>query len=844
MRPFLLLLILLIGCFAFGQIEDSFEDNNFLNPTWLGDTLKFDVRSGKLVSSSTIENDTFYIATRQTLADEHEWRLWLDLDFNTSSANYVDFFLVSDTQDLQVCRNGLYLKIGNTKDELGLYGIENGNHLLLADGPDKQTENATINLKITKDSAINIYADYTGNSNFQLIFSLKDTFKHTGDWCGILVQQSTSSFFGKHLFDDFYSGPVQIDSILPSILSYQWKDNKTLELICNEPIELTAQTRIELLPTYSIPTESKTDAETIELTWQQGIVNGEYTLSIQNVFDLSNNSLDTSFSISFYQAPKPKPGDLLISEIMADPSPSAGLPEVEYIEIWNITNTLIDLDSLTITDGSSSGEIENEEIAPHEHLLICKSGDATSLRNYGRVIELSQFPALNNAGDDLQLLLNGNIIDHVNYTDDWYGDESKEDGGYALELIDTGNTCKPKSNWRVSNALKGGSPGEQSSLFGLVFDSLAPQLLDFTAEKDKLVLALNEEAEELRLSLNANFTVAETAQHPSTISQKNVGNWELIFTDTFQFNTIYHLDISSLTDCLGNDNLDLKIPFVRLLQPQQGEIVINELLFNPRANAYDFIELRNNSSNILDISALQLARINDNQLEDIESLASNELALFPGEYIALTEDTSSLRKEYTCGDFLLQTAIPPMNNDAGTIVLLDKDGFTLDSLTYSEEQHFELLNNVDGVSLERISFSAPTYQTTNWTSASSSVGFATPALPNSQALDNQTTEIDIAIGNTTFSPDGDGYQDVLQIQYRVDEPGFIANVYIYALNGSLVFQPINNETLATKGVLFWDGILNTGEKIRIGNYIALVELYNLDGKQTKKKLAFSVVGQF
>jgi hypothetical protein len=670
-RALILLLISFFGFSAFSQVIDSFEDVNFTNPNWFGDTTKFGFSNGKLISSSTTVGDVFYISTPQNLANKHEWRLWLDLNFNTSSANYVDLFLASDSQNLKNCQNGLYLRIGNTKDELALYAIDNGTHLLLADGPDKQTERATINLKIEQDTASKIYADFSGGTNFSPVFSHQSNIKGDAKWCGILIQQSTNSFFGKHSFDDFYSGPIQIDTIAPVLLSHRWKDNQTLELTCSEPILVSNQTKFELLPTYGTPIESNANAEDIELIWQQPIANGNYNLTITNLLDLEGNQLDTSFGVTFFQAPKPSKGDILISEIMADPTPSAGLPEVEYIEIWNVRNTPFDLSNLVVTDGSSSAEIINEEIGANQHVIVCKTGDGSALNTYGKVIELSEFPTLNNSGDQLQLLLNGNILDEVSYTNTWYDDPTKEAGGYALELIDTGNTCPTHYNWKASKSAIGGTPGMSSNVFGTVLDSLAPKVVALSTSKNKLILTVSEDAEELTNSVFPNFLVAETTQQPVAIAKNASNQWELDFTDTFEFNTIYYLDILHFTDCRGNDNPDLKIPFVRLLQPKQGEVLINEVLFNPRADAYDFIELRNSSNNILDIGAIQLARYNDGELQNTSRISDTELALFPGEYIALTEDSASLRKEYNTGDFVVQTAIPPMNNDAGTLVAVE-----------------------------------------------------------------------------------------------------------------------------------------------------------------------------
>jgi hypothetical protein len=67
---------------------------------------------------------------------------------------------------------------------------------------------------------------------------------------------------------------------------------------------------------------------------------------------------------------------------------------------------------------------------------------------------------------------------------------------------------------------------------------------------------------------------------------------------------------------------------------------------------------------------------------------------------------------------------------------------------------------------------------------------------------------------------------------------------VYDLGGRLTHHAINNETLSTSGTIAWDGVLGNGTKIAVGNYILLVETFNLNGKTERKKFAFSVLGQF
>ncbi|MCK6650003.1 MAG: lamin tail domain-containing protein, partial [Bacteroidia bacterium] len=151
------------------------------------------------------------------------------------------------------------------------------------------------------------------------------------------------------------------------------------------------------------------------------------------------------------------------------------------------------------------------------------------------------------------------------------------------------------------------------------------------------------------------------------------------------------------------------------------------------------------------------------------------------------------------------------------------------------DMHFALLNSTKGVSLERIDFNRETNDRTNWHSASKDVGDATPAYKNSQYTDAGETESAIEITPEIFSPDEDGYNDVVNINYHFDQPGFVANVSIYDSKGRLNRYLIRNELLGTKGTFSWDGITEEKEKARIGIYIVFFEVFHSDGTVKKYK---------
>jgi gliding motility-associated-like protein len=144
--------------------------------------------------------------------------------------------------------------------------------------------------------------------------------------------------------------------------------------------------------------------------------------------------------------------------------------------------------------------------------------------------------------------------------------------------------------------------------------------------------------------------------------------------------------------------------------------------------------------------------------------------------------------------------------------------------------HYPLLNYVDGVSLERINFESSTNDRNNWHSAAESVGFGTPGVRNSQFTESSPdAEDQIAVEPEIFSPDNDGYNDIVSIKYIFEQPGYNMTVDIYDAHGRLVRKLVNNEYLGTSGAVNWDGIQDDNTKAPVGIYVFYIQIFDLNG---------------
>lgn len=578
--------LLCISQNAFAQLTDDFSDGDFTNnPAWSGDAGSWQVVSGQLNSTNATAGSTFYLSTPSASALNSQWEIYMELKFSTSSLNYIDISLTSDSANVNdPLNNGYFVRVGGTSDEISLYKKTAGVNLEIIDGTDGRSQPSSsdnkIHIKVVRNASgqFSLSDDNTGSGlNFYLEGTVADNDFTASSYFGISVTQSTSSFFGKHYFDDVYAGPIILDTILPTI---------------------------------------------------------------SQLLVISSTQLDVKFS---------EPVEQLSSETEANYSVNNGI-------------------------GSPSSAVRDVSDASLVHL--------TFATNFG-------------------------------------------DG--------------------VLNTLN--------------IDNIAD-------------LAGNQIA--------ANSTAMFTYFAPVVASP--------------------------------------------------NDIVINEILFAPYSGHDEFVELYNRSNKTINLKDLKIA---DVDTSDAEVIAPNGFLLLPGKYVVITEDSNDVCSQYSCleaGAFIQNSSLPSFNNDEDDITIIGDSGIVIDKFHYSEDFHFALLQDPAGISLERLSAERTTQDSTNWHSAAQSAGFATPGYKNSQAIEGSGSSDEITITPEIFSPDNDGSNDVVSIEYNFSSPGYVANVSVYDVKGRKSRSLVKNELLGLKGAFSWDGINDRNEKAATGIYLIFVEVFNAEGK--------------
>lgn len=540
---------------------------------------------------------------------------------------------------------------------------------------------------------------------------------------------------------------------------------------------------------------------------------------------------------------------VVINEIMADPTPVRGLPDAEWVELFNIGDVPVSLKDWKLMAGTASKSLPDSLLPPGGYIIVCSVKAEAELRSFGKTVALATFPALRNSGTRLMLTTaSGAALDSVTYSDSWYGSSAKKEGGWSLERIDPRRACGQPANWLASADPSGGTPGKQNALFSPNPDHECPFILNVTVPTNHdAEITFSEPMDTLSLRDNRNYTIPENPGIPAEVLLRGENIVHLRWALPLQVNRSYRLTFSNLCDPCGNKLRDTgtDVAFT-ILRP--GDVVINEVLFDPWPGGSDFVEFYNRTVLPVNLYQLRLAtRGSDGNLKSLTDCTGLKGNIVPGGYLAVTSDTAGIIPFYRilCHSCVRQlTGFPPFGNDQGSVVLLNDSLVVLDEMNYSAEMQHPLLSDPEGVSLERVNPGLPAGNADNWQSASSDAGFATPGYCNSQYLVQPRKQTEIRFGHNSFSPDNNGHNDELTIAYKTPASGWVANCLVFDAAGRMIFRFLNNVTLSTSGLLQWDGKDETGKRLPPGPYVMFFELFNTAGhvEHYRKAVVLTVNG--
>ncbi len=521
--------ILLLQGYASAQFTENFSDGDFtVNPAWTGDEASYKINTTFQLQLNATGDGIASLSTPNSMSTDMEWSFYAKLSFAPSDNNLARIYLTSDQADLKGALNGYYIKLGEggSNDAIELVKQSGNIHTVICRGTDGLiAASFVVRIKVTRASGglWKVFADPAAGINYQAQGSGTENTITSGSFLGV-YSKFTSSNSTKFYYDDFYAGPVIVDNIPPQVLSVSLNNTNNLAVLFNEPVETATATNIGnyIVSPGSINPESAikdiANPNLLQLTFAQPFGNDiDYTLGISNVKDLAGNSMvPVQFPFILHEV---QTYDVLINEIMADPTPVVKLPDAEYVELYNRSAYPVDLKNWVLVLGGSVKTLPQYTLPAGGYVLLSDDGTKPLLVQYGAVIDFTSF-AVTNAGGTITLKdPGGNVIHSVTYSDKWYQSSFKKDGGWSLELIDPLNPCGEAANWIACNNDDGGTPGKVNSVNAPNPDNSPPAISRVGVTDDMHISVwFTESCDSADMKNTANYTIDNGLGNPVSVS--------------------------------------------------------------------------------------------------------------------------------------------------------------------------------------------------------------------------------------------------------------------------------------------------------------------------------------
>ncbi|RPI75276.1 MAG: hypothetical protein EHM47_03055, partial [Ignavibacteriales bacterium] len=562
----------------------------------------------------------------------------------------------------------------------------------------------------------------------------------------------------------------------------------------------------------------------------------------KSFYALANFISDEDTSNNYYYSGI-KPGypfsTVVVNEIMFTP----GGGEPEWIEIYNKSADSINLSGWSVTDiltTPSSGRINKEIIINSGSYLVLTKDSA--IINYHRLIPseivVNNLPSFNNDNDGVVLKDDrGAVLDSVFYSGKWGGT-----GGYSLERKDINAGSNLSVNWGSSEDIEQSTPGR--------INSVTPKDYDLSVAE---------------IAFEPRFPVAGDNVFISTKIKNNgflpAGNFSVEFYfDSDSNNTadkfiekieglnLQPADSLNIKTSIAIQNLQKKIlAAVRIIfihdedtlnnyaeeSVQPGflplSVLINEIMYDPEHSEPEWFEIINEGSDSINIKNWAVSDILSTPTKNF--LTTEDLFIHPGEFIVVSRDTSIKNIHPDIQSRIITVDFGSLGNTSDGIIIYDFREGIIDSFMYKSSW-----GGRDGFSLERISLSSATNDSSNWVTSLSEKR-STPGKENSITLIPDYKKKQLVINEIMYDPDIDNSEFIEFINmsdsliniggwliedgngnfYKLSDTSFTLNPdsYFLLIADSLTLQKYSLSSFTNKTVkdISSLGLTNTGELI-------------------------------
>lgn len=360
-------------------------------------------------------------------------------------------------------------------------------------------------------------------------------------------------------------------------------------------------------------------------------------------------------------------------------------------------------------------------------------------------------------------------------------------------------------------------------------DKISPEWLGFdVVYPDEIRCAFSESVVYQQLKMKIDNHPVENLQ---VLTQNHDSLLILKTFDLPQKGKICQIELAGISDIAGNILKDSVKVYVAKEDIMAGDVVFNEVMFHQPDSSYEYVELINISDKLIDLSGMIITTRRSDGTLSTGIKIPEKTYISSYECIAFTQQPEIVRKYHHCPDSarIISTPWTNLNNESSTLVFVDNQkDIIYDEFTYDVSMHHVMIKNPQGVSLEKIFANIPSSDINNWHSASSQVLFGTPGYRNSQfryETENIETE-SFWTESEYFTPDNDGVSDLFVVHYKMNAPGFIANVQVFQSSGEKVADLLKNSLMMSEGLISWDGSTDQNKTAVPGIYLMYIDSFH------------------
>ncbi|MHB8579501.1 MAG: lamin tail domain-containing protein [Ignavibacteriaceae bacterium] len=549
------------------------------------------------------------------------------------------------------------------------------------------------------------------------------------------------------------------------------------------------------------------------------------------------NSLQINGTPGFLNSVSPKESDLAVSDIIFNPSfPSKGESFTIEVKVQNngIKTEIFSLQLFEDTNLDSLPDIlltniERLQLAPDKSMILNSNFIVNYIQNkkafYARVLCNGDqvqsndyfYKTISPGSSASVILINEVMYNPTNGEPEW------------IEIYNTSSDSINLENWSVTDLLTTPATARinqqiyipAKSFLVLVKDS-SIQNYHKTIPSKIFILnipVLNNDRDGVVLKDNRGFTIDSLFYDNSWggTAGYSLERISLFALTNDSANWMTSMNESGSSPGQPNSVLEIK-------SFKKGDMVINEIMFDPAIDNSEFIELLNNSGGIINIGGWKIEDENKNYFK----LSNVEFVIPPEAYFILSSDSAMIKK-YSLLNYqyknILNTTSLGLTNSGKLILLKDALGNTIDSVWYSPNWHNNNYLSTKNISLERVNPKLNGNDPLNWSSSADKLG-ATPSKQNSIFSINLNKSSKISVSPNPFSPDNDGFEDFATINYNLTQIISQIRIKIFDSRGRLVRTLVNNQASGSNGSVIFNGLDDAGNPLRIGIYVIFLEALN------------------